>query len=172
MPVCCEVALPVPLDRTFTYAVREGQLPRRGARVIAPFRNEKLIGVVTAVNAKAPADFEVRFLEAVLDDEPLLSDDLLALGEWMAQYYLAPLGEVLRGMLPLMAEVRRTVYYRIIDLGRDVLADSVEGESPEERSAGAKAPVDSDAFSARLKSCPVTEHDFFPKGKAQLDSFD
>jgi len=127
MPVCCEVALPVPLDRTFTYAVREGQIPRRGARVIAPFRNEKLIGVVTAVNVSAPASFEVRYLEAVLDDEPLLSGDLLALAEWMAQYYLAPLGEVLRGMLPLMAEVQRTVYYRITDLGRDVLATSVEG---------------------------------------------
>jgi len=47
MPVCCEVALPVPLDRTFTYAVREGQAPLRGARVIAPFRNQNLIGVVT-----------------------------------------------------------------------------------------------------------------------------
>jgi primosomal protein N' (replication factor Y) (superfamily II helicase) len=129
MPVCCEVALPVPLDRTFTYAVREGQLPLRGARVIAPFRNEKLIGVVTAVNAEIPTDFEVRYLEAVLDDEPLLSDDLLALAEWMAQYYLAPLGEVLRGMLPLMAEVRSTVYYRITYLGRDVLAGSLDGES-------------------------------------------
>ena len=127
MPAYCEVALPVPLDRAFTYAVREGQLPQRGARVIVPFRNEKLIGVVTGLSAMAPADFEVRFLEAVLDDEPLLSEPLLALAEWMAQYYLAPLGEVLRGMLPLMAEVRRTVYYRITDLGRDVLAKSLEG---------------------------------------------
>jgi primosomal protein N' (replication factor Y) len=129
MPACCEVALPVPLDRTFTYAVREDQFPRRGARVIVPFRNEKLIGVVTAVNTKPPAEFEVRFLEAVVDDEPLLSEDLLTLADWMAQYYLAPLGEVLRGMLPLMAEVRRTVYYRITDLGRDVLAKSVDGET-------------------------------------------
>jgi len=129
MPAYCEVALPVPLDRAFTYAVREGQAPLRGARVIAPFRTEKLIGVVTAVNVTAPADFEVRFLEGVLDEEPLLSDHLLALGEWMAQYYLAPLGEVLRGMLPLMAEVRRTVYYRITDLGRDVLADSLDGDT-------------------------------------------
>ena len=129
MPVYCEIALPVPLDRTFTYAVREGQIALRGARVIAPFRNEKLIGVVTAVGAKAPADVEVRYLEAVLDDEPLLSEPLLTLAEWMAQYYLAPLGEVLRGMLPLMAEVRRTVYYRITDLGRDVLARSVDGDS-------------------------------------------
>ena len=109
MPAYCEVALPVPLDRTFTYAVREGQRPRRGARVIVPFRSEKLIGVVTGLSEVAPPDFEVRYLEAVLDEDggPLLSEHLLKLGEWMAQYYLAPLGEVLRGMLPLMAEVRR-----------------------------------------------------------------
>jgi len=129
MPVYCQVALPVPLDRTFTYAVRDGQFPQRGARVIAPFRNEKLIGVVTAVNAQVPQDVEVRYLEAVLDQEPLLSEQLLTMAEWMAQYYLAPLGEVLRGMLPLMAEVRRTVYYRITDLGRDVLARSLDGDS-------------------------------------------
>jgi primosomal protein N' (replication factor Y) len=129
MPAYCEVALPVPLERTFTYAVREGQTPLRGARVIVPFRNEKLIGVVTAVGAKEAADFEARYIEAVLDDKPLLSGPLLELAEWMAQYYLAPLGEVLRGMLPLMAEVRRTVYYRITDLGRDVLAESLEGKS-------------------------------------------
>ncbi len=137
MPAYCEVALPLPLDRTFTYAVRDGQRPRRGARVIAPFRSEKLIGVVTALDVPGPADFEIRFLEAVLDEEdetgPLLSDHLLTLGEWMAQYYLAPLGEVLRGMLPLMAEVRRVVYYRITDLGRDVLAANLDGDSRRER---------------------------------------
>jgi primosomal protein N' (replication factor Y) len=142
MPVYCEVALPVPLDRAFTYAVPEGLLPLRGARVIAPFNNEKLIGVVTGLNAKPSGEFKVRFIEAVLDDEPLLSEPLLKLGEWMAQYYLAPLGEVLRGMLPLMAEVRRTVYYRITDLGRDVLADSVEqGELDSQvRKSGPGAP--------------------------------
>jgi primosomal protein N' (replication factor Y) len=131
MSAFCEVALPVPLDRVFTYAVRAGQRPQRGARVIVPFRNEKLIGVVTGLSAKVSADFEVRDIEVVLDDEPLLSDHLLELAEWMAQYYLAPLGEVLRGMLPLMAEVRRTLYYRITDLGRDILADSVEADLPQ-----------------------------------------
>jgi primosomal protein N' (replication factor Y) len=124
----CEVALPVPLDRTFTYAVRDGQEPQRGARVIVPFRNEKLIGVVTGLSDTAPEDFEARAIEAVLDEEPLLSEHLLQLAEWIAQYYLAPLGEVLRGMLPLMAEVRRTVFYRITDLGRDVLAKALDGD--------------------------------------------
>ncbi|MGD0859168.1 MAG: primosomal protein N' [Terracidiphilus sp.] len=176
MPVCCEVALPVPLDRTFTYAVREDQFPQRGARVIAPFRNEKLIGVVTAVNAKAPAEFEVRYLEVVLDDEPLLGGELLTLADWMAQYYLAPLGEVLRGMLPLMAEVRRTVYYRITGLGRDVLAASLDGDSanfqppsprrtrpgaptrlPEEDASEAEAPAASEPSAYGLKPTPFAK---------------
>jgi primosomal protein N' (replication factor Y) len=161
MPSYCEVALPVPLDRAFTYGVREGQRPRRGARVIVPFRNEKLIGVVTGTNVKAPADFEVRYLEAVLDDEPLLSESLLKLAEWMAQYYLAPQGEVLRGMLPLMAEVRRTVYYRITDLGRDVLAECVDSQVPESGPPPhGPRPVRGDpapGAPARLKLCPDTK---------------
>ncbi len=128
MALYCDVALPVPVDRTFTYALRDGHTVRRGARVIAPFRNEKLIGVVTATTDVAPADFEARHLEAVLDVEPLLSEHLLELAEWIAQYYLAPLGEVLRGMLPLVAEVRRSVHYRITDRGRDQLARMVDGD--------------------------------------------
>src|SRR5215469_3418420 len=142
MPAYCEVALPVPLDRTFTYGIRDGQRPQRGARVIVPFRNEKLIGIVTALNELAPADFEIRHLEAVLDEngEPLLSEHLMKLGEWIAQYYLAPVGEVLRGMLPLMAEVQQLVYYRITDRGRDVLAASKDGDQgtkgPRKQGAG------------------------------------
>jgi primosomal protein N' (replication factor Y) (superfamily II helicase) len=130
MPEFCEVALPVPLDRTFTYAVPDGPSPVRGSRVIAPFRNEKLIGIVLSVGGKPDTEYEIRPLEAVLDEDdgPLLSEDLLSLAEWIAGYYLAPIGEVLRGMLPLVAEVKRTVYYRITELGRDVLARMAEDE--------------------------------------------
>jgi primosomal protein N' (replication factor Y) (superfamily II helicase) len=127
MPTYCEVALPIPLDRTFTYLVSAGTDLQRGARVIVPFRNEKLIGVVMELHAKAPVDFEAKPVETVLDEEPLLSGHLLELASWMAQYYLAPVGEVLRGMLPLAAEVRRTVYYRITNAGRDALAGSFDG---------------------------------------------
>src|SRR5581483_6583434 len=126
MPTYCEVALPVPLDRTFTYALTKGETVQRGARVIVPFRAEKLIGVVIALTDSAPVDFEARPIDAVLDQKPLLGDHLLELADWIAQYYLAPLGEVLRGMLPLTAEVRRTIQYKITDAGRDVLARMVE----------------------------------------------
>ena len=81
MPQYCEVALPVPLDRTFTYALRDSQSPQRGAHVIAPFRNEKLIRVVTALAAQAPPDFEVRYLELCSTSQPLLGEHLLVLAE-------------------------------------------------------------------------------------------
>ena len=75
--------------------------------MVVPFRNEKLIGVVTRLHDEAPP-VEARLIEAVLDQEPILSAELMELAAWIAQYYLAPLGEVLRSMLPLMAEVRRS----------------------------------------------------------------
>ncbi|MDE3202196.1 MAG: primosomal protein N' [Acidobacteriota bacterium] len=137
----CEVALPVPLDRTFTYEVPSHQEVFRGARVIAPFRTEKLIGVVTAVGGDAPTEFEARPLEAVIDAEPLLDEQLIGLAEWIAQYYIAPLGEVLRGMLPLMAEVKRTAYYRITDAGRDQLASLHDGEGSATRRTRTKGPA-------------------------------
>ena len=152
MPSYCEVALPVPLDRTFTYAVPEYERLARGARVIAPFRNEKLIGVVTATDVAAPTGFDVKSLEAVLDEEPLLGEYLLQLAEWMAGYYLAPPGEVLRTMLPLMAEVRRTVYYRITDLGRDVLASSVDGDGAPTKLHSSGKKRRTDGTSGKLKA--------------------
>jgi primosomal protein N' (replication factor Y) len=138
MPIYCEVALPIPLDRTFTYLVGPGKAGagldsgaalQRGARVIVPFRNEKLVGVVMELHSRAPEEFDAKPIETILDEEPLLSGHLLELAEWMAHYYLAPVGEVLRGMLPLTAEVRRTVYYRITGAGRDALAGSFDGHA-------------------------------------------
>ena len=127
MPLYCEIALPIPLDRTFTYAVNGAARPQVGARAIVPFRNEKLIGVVIELHSRKPEDFEAKPIETILDTAPLLSPQLLELAAWMAQYYLAPVGEVLRGMLPLTAEVKRTVYYRIGDAGRDALAAVSDG---------------------------------------------
>jgi primosomal protein N' (replication factor Y) len=57
----------------------------------------------------------------VLDDAALLPDELMELARWIASYYVAPLGEVLRGMLPLAAEVKRHFSYRIAEAGRRVL---------------------------------------------------
>jgi primosomal protein N' (replication factor Y) len=121
MPLFCDVALPVPLDRAFTYSVN-GVVPVVGARVLAPFSGQMLMGVVVKVHDDAPTDdFEVKPIQQVLDDAALLPDELMRLATWIAQYYVAPLGEVLRGMLPLGAEVKRHFVYRIAEAGRRVL---------------------------------------------------
>jgi primosomal protein N' (replication factor Y) len=121
MPLFCDVALPVPLDQTFTYSVN-GVTPVVGARVLVPFSGQRLMGVVVRVHEDAPADdFEIKPVQQVLDDAALLPDELMKLAAWIASYYVAPLGEVLRGMLPLAAEVKRHFFYRIAEAGRRVL---------------------------------------------------
>src|SRR5260370_40720131 len=121
MGLFCDVALPVPLDQVFTYAVN-GVVPVVGARVLVPFSGQKLMGVVVRAHENAPAEgFGIKPVQQVLDDAALLPEELMKLAEWIAQYYVAPLGEVLRGMLPLGAEVRRRFTYRSAGAGRGSL---------------------------------------------------
>jgi primosomal protein N' (replication factor Y) len=126
MPAFCDVALPVPLDRTFTYTVN-GTVPEVGARVLVPFSGQRLMGVVVRVHDDAPQEgIETKPVQQVLDDAALLPDELMRLAAWIAQYYVAPLGEVLRGMMPLAAEVRRQFTYRIAEAGRRVLYEGAQ----------------------------------------------
>jgi primosomal protein N' (replication factor Y) len=62
----------------------------------------------------------VREVLRLLDAEPVLDGELLHLGQWIAEYYCAPLGEVLKSMLPLSGEVRRSARYSLTQAGRDV----------------------------------------------------
>jgi primosomal protein N' (replication factor Y) len=141
VPTYCDVALPVPLDRAFTYAVAEA-VPAIGARVLVPFRNEKLTGVVLRVHDDPPP-VEAKPLLDILDDEPLLSPNLLGLAQWVAQYYMAPVGEVLRAMLPLASEVRKQVLYRITVQGREALSQGAEqGSSRRSRRSPAEQDVE------------------------------
>jgi primosomal protein N' (replication factor Y) len=90
--------------------------------VLVPFSGQKLMGVVVRVHEEAPAEgFEIKPVQQVLDDTAILPPELMKLAEWIASYYVAPLGEVLRGMLPLAAEVKRNFFYRIAEAGRKVL---------------------------------------------------
>jgi len=130
MGLFCDVALPVPLDQLFTYSVN-GVVPVVGARVLVPFSGQRLMGVVVRVHEDAPAeDFEIKPVQQVLDDAALLPDELMKLAGWIASYYVAPLGEVLRGMLPLAAEVKRHFSYSIAEAGRKVLYEgAMKGSS-------------------------------------------
>ncbi len=120
----CDVALPVPLEMTFTYRVN-GQTPVIGGRVLVPFRTSRLPGVVTALHDRAPS-MEAKTIHSVLDVEPLIDAPLMQLAEWISSYYLAPIGEVLRAMLPLQAEVKREWTYSITELGQKALYESAK----------------------------------------------
>ncbi len=120
MPEFCDVALPVPLDTAFTYRIPEGMDPVVGGRVLVPFRQRRLSGVVVALHDRAPK-VEAKNVFSVLDASFLLDDLLIRLGQWIADYYLAPLGDVFRTMLPLTAEFKRTIAYQITEAGHTAL---------------------------------------------------
>ncbi len=120
MPEFCDVALPVPLDTAFTYQVPEGMAPAIGARVLVPFRQQRMSGIVVALHDRKPA-VQTKKVISLLDAVPVLEESLIHLGRWIANYYLAPLGEVFRAMLPLSAEFKRTITYRITEGGQMAL---------------------------------------------------
>ena len=120
MPEFCDVALPVPLDTAFSYRVPEGMEPAIGGRVLVPFRQQRMSGIVVDLHDRTPA-VVTKNVVSVLDAAPVLDAQLLRLGKWIADYYLAPVGEVFRTMLPLSAEFKRTIVYRIAEQGQMAL---------------------------------------------------
>ncbi len=106
-----EVALPLPLRRLFTYRLA-GPLPAAGTRVRVPFRNRTLIGWVLGPGEEVRG---VRDILAVLDSRPAVGAELLDLARWIAEYYVAPVGVVLRAMLPAPATAapRRRLVARV-----------------------------------------------------------
>ena len=120
MPDFCDVALPVPLDQTFTYKLPEGMEPQVGARVLVPFRQQRMSGIVTELHGRKPS-VQTKNVISVLDSSPVLDSQLLKLGKWIADYYLAPVGEVFRTMLPLAAEFKRIITYSITEHGHLML---------------------------------------------------
>jgi primosomal protein N' (replication factor Y) (superfamily II helicase) len=120
MPEFCDVALPVPLDMAFTYRVPAGARPIIGGRVLVPFRQQRMTGVVVELHDGKPS-VSTKAIQSVLDAAPVLDAQQLRLGRWIADYYLAPIGEVLAAMLPLSAEFKRAIAYRITAEGRMAL---------------------------------------------------
>ena len=98
-----DVILPVPLDGTFTYSVPqplEGQV-RVGVRVLVPFgRSKTYVGIVASTQGTAPSVSQIKSVLQVLDVSPILTDCQLRLWQWISDYYMSPLGEVMKAALP------------------------------------------------------------------------
>src|SRR5215813_3236873 len=120
MPEFCDVAVPVPLDMVFTYRVPTDAEPIVGGRVLVPLRQQRTTGIVVELHDRQPS-IATKNIFGVLDSSPVLDEQLMRLGRWISDYYLAPLGEVFRTMLPLAAEFKRVISYRITEQGQMAL---------------------------------------------------
>ena len=96
-----EVAVPVPFPGALIYCIPASLQPvEAGCRVRVRMGPRRLIGVIIRVGVEKPTDFQIREIEEVLDAEPVLGSDLLHLAKFTSEYYAAPIGEVIRAMLP------------------------------------------------------------------------
>jgi primosomal protein N' (replication factor Y) (superfamily II helicase) len=127
----CNVALPVPLRTTFTYAVPESLRAQvqPGSRVLVPFRNKAMVGVVVEMTRTAPEGTKIREIQKVLDLIPALTAKLLELGQWIAGYYLAPVGEVFRAMLPPVTEISMKRRIVLTEAGKALAESLKEGST-------------------------------------------
>lgn len=136
-----QVALPIPPDRTFAYEVPDGWKIFPGHRVLVRFRGKVRTGFVVEVS-DSPPDVDVSPILEVMDQEPVLPEDVLRLTRWIADYYLCSWGEAIKAAVPsgLFKEVRsgprpgkvrvRTVRLRVPKDELDLRLSELEARAP------------------------------------------
>ena len=144
MPEFCDVAVPVPLDMVFTYRVPADATARRrrtrAGSVSAAAHDRHRRRTARPRTFRYHEEYSQRARHhAVLDEQ------LLHLGRWIADYYLAPLGEVFRTMLPLNAEFKRSIGYRLTEEGQMALHQAgivriLRAFAPHSRGASRRVP--------------------------------
>ena len=99
-----DVILPLPLDGLFTYSVPQpwGGQVKIGIRVLVPFgRNKTYVGIVAKTHkGPLPEGVHIKDILQIIDVEPVLLDSQLRLWQWIAEYYMSPIGEVYKAALP------------------------------------------------------------------------
>ncbi|HEY0744006.1 MAG TPA: primosomal protein N' [Chryseosolibacter sp.] len=95
--------LPVPIPKLFTYRVPLELNPfvKKGQRAIVQFGDRKILtGLITAIHHEPPKEYEAKYILEILDEFPAITDLQLNLFQWMAEYYMCTMGEVMNAALP------------------------------------------------------------------------
>lgn len=119
-----EVTLPGLVEDSFHYSVPEGLKDgaKIGKRVLAPLGNRRTIGFVTKLSPKPPEGIKLRDIIDVIDDEPLFDEKRLEFFKWIADYYICPLGAVLKAAHPSgLGSMRVKRKASLTDNGKDAL---------------------------------------------------
>lgn len=112
-----DVLLPLPLNQEFTYRVpfEMNDHVKLLTRVIVPFGKGKLYtGIITRIHEEVPKIYQAKYLEHLLDEEPIVHKKQVNFWRWMSQYYMSPLGDVMNAALPsnlkLASETKITIH--------------------------------------------------------------
>lgn len=98
-----DVILPLPIHKEFTYRVpfEMNDAILVGGRVIVPFGKSKFItGIVTRITENVPLNYQAKYLEHILDSEPIITKQQYQFWQWISTYYMAPIGDVMNAALP------------------------------------------------------------------------
>ncbi|MEM0931915.1 MAG: primosomal protein N', partial [Bacteroidota bacterium] len=98
-----DVVLPIPLERRFTYQIteEEAQFIKKGMRIAVPFGKSKIYTALgVEVHTNTPEAYEAKPIYQILDETPLANEIQLKHWQWIADYYMCTLGEVVRTALP------------------------------------------------------------------------
>jgi primosomal protein N' (replication factor Y) (superfamily II helicase) len=98
-----DVILPLPLPKLYTYRIPNdlNDKVKVGARAIVQFGKKKVLtSIIAAIHNRPPALYEAKYILDLLDEEALMNSQQLSLYEWMAEYYMCNLGEVINAALP------------------------------------------------------------------------
>ena len=149
-----EVAVALPVYGTFTYRdPRPGARLAPGTQVVVPFGGRTTTGFVLGpappvagsdgeLGGRAAGSARPRDIEAVVGDGPLYDEEVLALCRWAAEYYLAPIGELLRAALPQGERADAVRLVRLTEAGARAAAGEGRGERAEQLAlAGEGAPA-------------------------------
>ena len=98
-----DILLPLPLKGTFTYRIPQALNGKIffGGRVVVPFGQKKLYsGLVVKVHQNVPQQMNVKYVLEIIDELPIISVQQFQLWQWIADYYMCTLGEVMACALP------------------------------------------------------------------------
>ncbi len=123
-----ETAVALPVFGTYTYSVPEGlkYSVSPGKRLLVPFGNRKITAYAIGVATKPEDAKKIKSIIEVLDEEPLFPTSMIPFFQWVADYYIHPLGEVLRTALPEGVNLFDYTFLTLTDKGNNSLDDVPE----------------------------------------------
>ncbi|MCB0480522.1 MAG: primosomal protein N' [Flavobacteriales bacterium] len=98
-----DIIIPLPLPQLFTYRIPTiyNEVAQERARVVVQFGKNKLYsGLIAKIHSTAPEHYQAKYIEEVIDSEPIVTEEQLNFWAWIAEYYMCTIGEVYNAALP------------------------------------------------------------------------